>query len=621
MTLRTLGRYLTVLYYLAGAAFIGQLIVRHDASPRSSLDTGGRTKFPTESQGVTSRGRAPSGNWKIQANFTVTDTFPGPSYHRNFEDSGETSSPQQAGTDKPAQPALGRGKIQVQVTALCPKNRFSRELCLNVLPEVEVAFGPGLENIEKFLYTAYPRRGTTDKQSLKYHFTASVPKIKKIVVNIRHFSAEEKARMIGYVAQNDFADYALMSLDLDYITERPRDLLRFQVHGLVQHELVHIFQHFRPRPDNERPPKGLVEGIADFVTLKAGVLDDSRKASRPLTSKMRGSRWDDGYAETAYFLEWLEDVRIGKGAIGKLNDALLRFGYYSESAEVPDETGDRFWKRLYGSSVDELWEEYGVWLDGSRPWGICRIVSVLQWLNPSIIPAIDRRASGWGVSFNFLLVTMILSVAMPMLVRATVELVLVFHASRNAHRDRHNKHKDEGDVDQGAHEQPKELEQPGNPAPPREEPARPRWFGWKFPSLFRSSRPRRKLTIFDVDGTEWEVKTIVESRTFYGKLQYRVRWAGENEDDTTWYYAQTFKHGPELLQVFHDKNPHAPGPSVQMEDWLEAARTSATVEDHPYDNKPVSKRAGNISDEAKTSRSSAKARSNRTRSRRQKSRW
>lgn len=90
-----------------------------------------------------------------------------------------------------------------------------------------------------------------------------------------------------------------------------------------------------------------------------------------------------GYQHTAYFLAWLEDVRVGRGAVGMLNDRLLRVGYVGEGEDA-DNQGIGFWKGLFGVRVGELWEEYGRYLDD--PTEVCVGRSSGNWedeiLNP-----------------------------------------------------------------------------------------------------------------------------------------------------------------------------------------------------------------------------------------------
>lgn len=85
----------------------------------------------------------------------------------------------------------------------------------------------------------------------------------------------------------------------------------FEIEGVLVHELVHCFQH------NGRGacPGGLVEGIADWVRLGAGLgAPHWRRGAVP-------DRWDQGYERTAYFLDWLE-VKFGRGTVRRMNEAL-----------------------------------------------------------------------------------------------------------------------------------------------------------------------------------------------------------------------------------------------------------------------------------------------------------
>lgn len=126
------------------------------------------------------------------------------------------------------------------------------------------------------------------------------------------------------------------------------------------HELVHVFQHRFAKPHvlthegglkalRNFPPKGLVEGIADFVPLMSGRAWPAPQRPRSSTH-LRA--WNAGYEETAYFLEWLELVRFGKGTVGMINDRIMKVGYVRKGK-------DEFWKSLFGVSVKQLWKEYG----------------------------------------------------------------------------------------------------------------------------------------------------------------------------------------------------------------------------------------------------------------------
>ncbi|KAL4615325.1 hypothetical protein ACB092_07G115500 [Castanea dentata] len=75
-------------------------------------------------------------------------------------------------------------------------------------------------------------------------------------------------------------------------------------------------------------PGGLIEGIADYVRLKAGF------APSHWMKPGQGDRWDHGYDVTALFLDYCNSLRYG--FVAELNKK-LRTGY---------------------SSVDQLWSDY-----------------------------------------------------------------------------------------------------------------------------------------------------------------------------------------------------------------------------------------------------------------------
>jgi hypothetical protein len=111
--------------------------------------------------------------------------------------------------------------------------------------------------------------------------------------------------------------------------------------GVLTHEAVHCYQH----NGQGTAPGGLIEGIADFVRLKAGLAPPHWK--KGTSEESRGRKWDEGYQKTAWFLEWLEG-RCGNGVVGRINESLGR-GRYVEG---------QFWEGVCGCTVQSLWEEY-----------------------------------------------------------------------------------------------------------------------------------------------------------------------------------------------------------------------------------------------------------------------
>ena len=62
-----------------------------------------------------------------------------------------------------------------------------------------------------------------------------------------------------------------------------------------------------------------------------------------------------------------------------------------------------------------------------------------------------------------------------------------------------------------------------------------------------------------VDGEEeWEVERVLDSRLFYRKLQYLVKWMGD--DTPTWQLFGNMEHAMDAVRDFHRLNPDRPRP-------------------------------------------------------------
>jgi hypothetical protein len=60
-----------------------------------------------------------------------------------------------------------------------------------------------------------------------------------------------------------------------------------------------------------------------------------------------------------------------------------------------------------------------------------------------------------------------------------------------------------------------------------------------------------------IDGEEeWEVEEIVDSRRRYRKLEYKVKWVGDEE--STWQPAGDLEHAADMVELFHQKYPNKP---------------------------------------------------------------
>ncbi|PYI21507.1 plant basic secretory protein, partial [Aspergillus violaceofuscus CBS 115571] len=275
-------------------------------------------------------------------------------------------------------PALPTPKLLLQIHDL---RHPSTTTFLTLIPNLASTLETALTTIIQTLYTCPPPQSpppsasTNPPKTTPITFTPTLPPTRSITTFLRPIPG------VAYTTGTDLdADHKEIHLSLAYIascTERYADSssLRAEIVGVLTHELVHCYQHTSPDRDDDtapKPPGGLIEGIADFVRLKAGLAPPHWQ--RPRSAAERPEKWDQGYQHTAYFLAWLEEVRVGTGAVGLVNDRLLRVGYVGEDDDGEgegDEEGkdaqkrgvEGFWRGLFGVGVEELWEEYGRYLD------------------------------------------------------------------------------------------------------------------------------------------------------------------------------------------------------------------------------------------------------------------
>jgi len=163
-----------------------------------------------------------------------------------------------------------------------------------------------------------------------------IPKVRSVTLVLREMGG------VAYTTGLSLDDlHKEIHMSLDYVQQFAKEPLRLrdEAVGVITHEMVHCFQH------NCRgtAPGGLIEGIADWVRLKAGLAPPHWNRS----PENRGKTWDEGYQKTAWFLDWLEQHH-GAGTISQMNETMGREAY--------DE--GRFWNSLFGETVDTLWQWY-----------------------------------------------------------------------------------------------------------------------------------------------------------------------------------------------------------------------------------------------------------------------
>ncbi|XP_004304055.1 PREDICTED: uncharacterized protein LOC101291548 [Fragaria vesca subsp. vesca] len=108
-----------------------------------------------------------------------------------------------------------------------------------------------------------------------------------------------------------------------------------EITGVLYHESTHVWQW---NGNGQAIPGGLIEGIADFVRLRAGY------APSHWVQPGEGDRWDQGYDVTARFLDYCTSLK--DGFVAELNNK-LKTGY-----------SVNYFADILGKNVDQLWADY-----------------------------------------------------------------------------------------------------------------------------------------------------------------------------------------------------------------------------------------------------------------------
>lgn len=122
-------------------------------------------------------------------------------------------------------------------------------------------------------------------------------------------------------------------LNSDYIEQFKGDV-KSEFDGIMYHETTNVWQW----NGQGKAPKWLLSGIADYVRLKSG------RPSKDWSKWSWFSSWTDGYAVTAYFIEYCSHIH--NGFVAELN-SMMKTCY-----------SDEYFVKLLGKSVDKLWKDY-----------------------------------------------------------------------------------------------------------------------------------------------------------------------------------------------------------------------------------------------------------------------
>jgi hypothetical protein len=167
--------------------------------------------------------------------------------------------------------------------------------------------------------------------SLLYVEASHIPPTRSICLVLRSMPG------VAYTTGMDIDDdHKEIYFSTDYIAGIPIERRREEMLGVITHEMVHCWQWAALGTC----PGGLIEGIADYVRLRAGFVP-------PHWKKDARGDWDAGYQHTGYFLDWLEK-EMGEGTVIKINDRLRNREYDEE----------KFWKHCCGDEIGKLWKRY-----------------------------------------------------------------------------------------------------------------------------------------------------------------------------------------------------------------------------------------------------------------------
>ncbi|EUC46297.1 hypothetical protein COCMIDRAFT_76552, partial [Bipolaris oryzae ATCC 44560] len=160
---------------------------------------------------------------------------------------------------------------------------------------------------------------------------SSIPPTRSVTLVLRDMDG------VAYTTGLDLdSDHKEIHFNTSYIARIDAGRVKEEMLGVLVHEMVHCWQW----DGKGAAPGGLVEGIADWVRLKAGY-------APPHWKRHVDCEWDAGYERTGYFLEWLEREH-GRDVVRRINEG-LRVEKYDE---------ERLWRDCCGKGVKELWGEY-----------------------------------------------------------------------------------------------------------------------------------------------------------------------------------------------------------------------------------------------------------------------
>ncbi|KAL3515330.1 hypothetical protein ACH5RR_022232 [Cinchona calisaya] len=191
-----------------------------------------------------------------------------------------------------------------------------------------VANTPGGAQFERDIGAQYSLQTMDSSTNFIWRvFQQNTPSDRKDVQKVSMFVDDFDGNVVAYAVNNE------IHVNARFIQGNPNDAITGFT-GVVYHEMTHIWQW----NGNGQAPSGLIDGIADFVRLKAGY------APSNWAQPGQGDKWDHGYDVTARFLDYCNS--LSNGFVAELNKK-MRDGY-----------SDSFFFDLLGQTVDQLWSDY-----------------------------------------------------------------------------------------------------------------------------------------------------------------------------------------------------------------------------------------------------------------------
>ncbi|KAG6555537.1 hypothetical protein Mapa_002772 [Marchantia paleacea] len=169
--------------------------------------------------------------------------------------------------------------------------------------------------------------------------------VKSFIINTLSMSPEKQRDLVQFYLEDfDGAAYSSnnnVHVAANYLNglapANDGEKLKFELQGLMYHELSHIWQNNLGDYNTDMYFRGVIEGIATWMELVAGYGVADRKS---------GGNWYDGYDTTAHFLKWIEDNKVA-GFVNQLNKRMGQVQWNNDNFRV-----------ISGTDVNVLWADY-----------------------------------------------------------------------------------------------------------------------------------------------------------------------------------------------------------------------------------------------------------------------